>query len=228
MFAHIEGTVAEKNADSIVLDVHGVGFLLTVSGATLAAAPAAGERMKLYTVLNVREDAMELFGFYSREEKRMYERLRGVSGVGSRMAMQVLSGMSLRDLSVALAAGDVHALTRIPGIGKKTAQRLVLEALSQSDRRNAAHRRIRLPHRRLQRPRGRGRLRADRAGLHRLRSGQSGRAGRRADGRRQPDDLPRPEGQRFRRRPDLSAFLPAGIDLAGRLCYNSLKLKNAV
>ena len=77
MFAHIEGTIAEKNADSIVLDVHGVGFLLTVSGATLAAAPAAGERMKLYTVLNVREDAMELFGFYSREEKRMYERLRG-------------------------------------------------------------------------------------------------------------------------------------------------------
>ena len=133
MFAHIEGTVAEKNADSIVLDVHGVGFLLTVSGATLAAAPAAGERMKLYTVLNVREDAMELFGFYSREEKRMYERLRGVSGVGSRMAMQVLSGMSLRDLSVALAAGDVHALTRIPGIGRKTAQRLVLELRDKID-----------------------------------------------------------------------------------------------
>lgn len=133
MFAHIEGTVAEKNADSIVLDVHGVGFLLTVSAATLAAAPAAGERMKLYTVLNVREDAMELFGFYSREEKRMYERLRGVSGVGSRMAMQVLSGMSLRDLSVALAAGDVHALTRIPGIGKKTAQRLVLELRDKID-----------------------------------------------------------------------------------------------
>ena len=133
MFAHIEGTVAEKNADSIVLDVHGVGFLLTVSGATLAAAPAAGERMKLYTVLNVREDAMELFGFYSREEKRMYERLRGVSGVGSRMAMQVLSGMILRDLSVALAAGDVHALTRIPGIGKKTAQRLVLELRDKID-----------------------------------------------------------------------------------------------
>lgn len=76
---------------------------------------------------------MELFGFYSREEKRMYERLRGVSGVGSRMAMQVLSGMSLRDLSVALAAGDVHALTRIPGIGKKTAQRLVLELRDKID-----------------------------------------------------------------------------------------------
>ncbi len=227
MFAHIEGTVAEKNADSIVLDVHGVGFLLTVSGATLAAAPAAGERMKLYTVLNVREDAMELFGFYSREEKRMYERLRGVSGVGSRMAMQVLSGMSLRDLSVALAAGDVHALTRIPGIGKKTAQRLVLELRDKIDETQLTGASV-SPIAASSRPRGRGRLRADRAGLHRLRSGQSGRAGRRADGRRQPDDLPRPEGQRFRRRPDLSAFLPAGIDLAGRLCYNGLKLKNAV
>ena len=180
MFAHIEGTVAEKNADSIVLDVHGVGFLLTVSGATLAAAPAAGERMKLYTVLNVREDAMELFGFYSREEKRMYERLRGVSGVGSRMAMQVLSGMSLRDLSVALAAGDVHALTRIPGIGKKTAQRLVLELRDKIDETQLTGASV-SPDRRLQRPRGRGRLRADRTGLHRLRSGQSGRAGRRAD-----------------------------------------------
>ena len=133
MFAHIEGIVAEKNADSIVLDVGGVGYLLFVSGATLSMAPAVGERMKLYCVLNVREDAMELFGFYSREEKAMYERLKGVSGVGSRMAMQVLSGMSLRDLSVALAAGDVHALTRIPGIGKKTAQRLVLELRDKID-----------------------------------------------------------------------------------------------
>ena len=89
--------------------------------------------MKLYAVLSVREDAMELFGFSSREEKRMYERLRGVSGVGSRMAMQVLSGMSLRDLSIALATGDAHALTRIPGIGKKTAQRLVLELRDKID-----------------------------------------------------------------------------------------------
>ena len=133
MFAHIEGTVAEKNADSIVLDVHGVGFLLTVSGATLAAAPAAGERMKLYTVLNVREDAMELFGFYSREEKRMFERLRSVSGVGPRMALSILSSMPLNDLSIALVAGDAAALTRVPGIGKKTAQRLVLELRDKVD-----------------------------------------------------------------------------------------------
>ena len=127
MFAHFDGIVAEKTADSIVLDVNGVGYLLLVSGATLSMAPAVGERMKLYSVLNVREDAMELFGFYSREEKNMYERLKGVSGVGSRTALQILSSMSVRDLSLALVAGDANALTRVPGIGKKTAQRLVLE-----------------------------------------------------------------------------------------------------
>ena len=127
MFAHFEGVVAEKTADSIVLDVNGVGYLLFVSGATLSMAPAVGEKMKLYSVLNVREDAMELFGFYSREEKAMYERLKGVSGVGSRTALQILSAMSVRDLSLALVAGDAAALTRVPGIGKKTAQRLVLE-----------------------------------------------------------------------------------------------------
>lgn len=133
MFAHIDGIVAEKNPDSIVLDVHGVGFLLNVSGATLSVAPAVGERMKLYCALNVREDAMELFGFHSREEKQMYERLRGVSGIGSRTALQILSAMSVRDLSIALVAGDANALTRIPGIGKKTAQRLVLELKDKID-----------------------------------------------------------------------------------------------
>ena len=127
MYAHIEGIVAEKDHDSIVLDAHGVGYLLNVSGATLSMAPSVGEKMKLYCVLNVREDAMELCGFYSREEKRMYERLRSVSGVGSRTALQILSTLSVRDLSIALVSGDAAALTRVPGIGKKTAQRLVLE-----------------------------------------------------------------------------------------------------
>ena len=127
MYAHIEGTVAEKTQDAIVLDAGGVGYLLNVSSATLNAAPPVGERMKLYCVLNVREDAMELCGFHSREEKRMYERLRNVSGVGSRTALSILSALSVRDLSIALVTGDAAALTRVPGIGKKTAQRLVLE-----------------------------------------------------------------------------------------------------
>lgn len=127
MYAYIEGIVAEKDQESIVLDANGVGYLLNVSGATLSMAPAVGEKMKLYCVLNVREDAMELCGFYSREEKKMYERLRSVSGVGSRTALQILSAMSVRDLSIALVSGEAAALTRVPGIGKKTAQRLVLE-----------------------------------------------------------------------------------------------------
>lgn len=133
MYAHIEGIVAEKDQDSIVLDAGGVGYLLNVSGATLSMAPAVGEKMKLFCVLNVREDAMELFGFYSREEKKMYERLRSVSGVGSRTALQILSSLSVRNLSIALVTGDANALTRVPGIGKKTAQRLVLELKDKVD-----------------------------------------------------------------------------------------------
>lgn len=133
MYAHIEGVVAEKTQDTIVLDANGVGYLLNVSGATLSTAPAMGERMKLYCVLSVREDAMELFGFYSREEKKMYERLRSVSGVGARTALAILSALSVRDLSIALMSGDAAALTRVPGIGKKTAQRLVLELKDKVD-----------------------------------------------------------------------------------------------
>ena len=133
MFAHFDGIVAEKTADAIVLDVNGVGYLLQVSAQTLSLAPAAGGRMKLYASLSVREDAMELFGFHSREEKRMFERLRSVSGVGPRMALAILSAMPLNDLSVALVAGDAAALTRVPGIGKKTAQRLLLELRDKVD-----------------------------------------------------------------------------------------------
>ena len=133
MFAHFDGIVAEKTSDSIVLDVGGVGYLLNVSGATLQMCPAVGERFKLYSILNVREDAMELFGFYSREEKAMYERLRSVNGVGARTALQILSSLSVRDLSIALVTGDAAALTRVPGIGKKIAQRLVLELKDKVD-----------------------------------------------------------------------------------------------
>jgi Holliday junction DNA helicase RuvA len=133
MYAHIEGIVSEKLRDAIVLDAHGVGYLLMVSSAALAMAPAVGEKMKLYTILSVREDALELFGFYSREEKAMYERLRGVSGIGPRTALSILSALSIREISVALVTGDANALTRVPGIGKKTAQRLVLELKDKVD-----------------------------------------------------------------------------------------------
>jgi len=133
MFSHFEGTVAEKQMGFVVLDCNGVGYLLQVSNTTLSEIPAVGERMKLYAILAVREDAMELFGFASREERTMFERLRAVSGVGPKMAMQVLSALPVRDLSIALAGGDANALTRVPGIGKKTAQRLVLELRDKVD-----------------------------------------------------------------------------------------------
>lgn len=127
MYAHIEGLVAEKTADGLVLDCGGVGYLLSVSRNTLAAAPGVGSPMKCYTVLSVREDALELFGFATREERRMFERLKSVSGVGPKTALQVLSTLSVHDLSIALVTGDAQALSRAPGIGKKTAQRLLLE-----------------------------------------------------------------------------------------------------
>jgi len=133
MYAHVNGTVAEKAENMLVIDCGGVGYLLTVSAATLAASPAVGEKMKCYTWLSVREDALELFGFASREEKAMFIKLCGVNGVGPKLAIQVLSALSVRDLSMALVAGDVAALSRAPGIGKKTAQRLILELKDKVD-----------------------------------------------------------------------------------------------
>lgn len=127
MYAHLDGILTDMTADTIVIECGGVGYLLTVSAETLSGAPRIGERMKVYTYLSVREDAMELFGFRTREEKRMFERLRSVSGIGSKSAMQILSSLGVQGLSIALAAGDAATISRAPGIGKKTAQRLILE-----------------------------------------------------------------------------------------------------
>ena len=133
MYAHIQGIVADKSPDALVIDAGGVGYLLMASANTIAAAPAVGGTMKCYTYLSVREDAMDLFGFATQEEKKMFEKLRGVSSVGPRTALAVLSTLSVRDLSLALVTGDTAALTRVPGIGKKTAQRLVLELRDKVD-----------------------------------------------------------------------------------------------
>lgn len=127
MFAHIEGRVEEKRADELVLDAGGVGFLLLCSNTTIAAAPPAGESMRCYTHFSVRDDGMDLFGFATREERAMFRRLNGVTGVGPRTALGILSALSLRDLSLALVTGDAAAISRAPNVGKKTAQRLILE-----------------------------------------------------------------------------------------------------
>lgn len=127
MFAHLDGIVADKGPGMLVIDCHGVGYLLSVSGSTLSQAPAVGERMKCYTFLSVREDAMELFGFATREEKRMFQQLTSISGVGPKLALAILGSMPLRELNLAILLGDVTALCRAPGVGKKTAQRIALE-----------------------------------------------------------------------------------------------------
>ena len=127
MYAFIEGKVCEKNAGELILLAGGVGYQINCSMNTLAATPALGETMRCYTYLSVREDAMELFGFASREEKRMFLSLTGVSGVGPKMALALLGSMPLKELNLAILLGNVTALSRAPGIGKKTAQRIALE-----------------------------------------------------------------------------------------------------
>ena len=127
MYAFIEGEVCEKLNGSLVLLASGVGWQLNCSNNTLQAAPPAGEKMRCYTFLSVREDAMELFGFATREEKELFLQLTSVSGIGPKTALGVLGAMPLRDLNLAILLGDVNALSRAPGIGKKTAQRIALE-----------------------------------------------------------------------------------------------------
>ncbi len=136
MYAFIEGEVCEKNNGSLVLLASGVGWQINCSNNTLQAAPALGQRMRCYTVLSVREDAMELFGFATLEEKEMYLQLVSISGVGPKMALGLLGAMPLRDLSLAILLDDVAAISRAPGIGKKTAQRIAMELkdkISQAD-----------------------------------------------------------------------------------------------
>ena len=127
MYAFIEGEVCEKANGSLVLLASGVGWQLSVSNTTLQAAPAVGQKMRCHTFLSVREDAMELFGFATREEKTMFLQLTSVSGIGPKTALGILGSMPLRDLNLAILLGDVTALSRAPGIGKKTAQRIALE-----------------------------------------------------------------------------------------------------
>ena len=126
MIAHVEGTVVEKREGAVVLDVNGVGYLLHVSATCLAALPP-GERVRLRSYMHVREDALDLFGFATEEEEEVFRALIGVKGVGPRAAQNILSGIEPRDLAAAVATGDVARLTKVPGIGKKTAERLVLE-----------------------------------------------------------------------------------------------------
>ena len=127
MYAYLNGVVADKGQNTLVIDVNGVGYLLSVSMNTLQETPSVGEKMKVYTHFSVREDAVDLFGFATQEEKSMFTRLLTVSGIGPKVALSILGAMPLRDLTLAIITGDITSLSRAPGVGKKTAQRLALE-----------------------------------------------------------------------------------------------------
>lgn len=128
MYYYISGTLAMLGANSAVIDAGGVGYLLTVSGNTVGKLSAdKNEKVKLYTHLSVREDAMELFGFATEEELSLFRLLISVSGVGAKSAISILSLMRPDQFSFAVTTGDVKAISRAQGIGSKTAARIVLE-----------------------------------------------------------------------------------------------------
>ncbi len=127
MFASLKGVLEEKTLQRIVVDVGGVGYLVHVSGRTLAELPTEGEMVRLLCHTHVREDAIQIFGFLEPNEKLAFELLISVSGIGPKLALTVLSGVAVRDLFEAIAKGDYATLQRVPGVGKKTAERVVVE-----------------------------------------------------------------------------------------------------
>lgn len=126
MFNYLNGEIVDIFGSNVVVDVNGVGYELAVSNYTLAECKL-GHKQKLYTYLQVKEDGVSLFGFATAEEKNMFLRLISVSGVGCKVALAVLSGMDSNSLAIAIFNGDTRLLTKIKGLGKKTAERLVLE-----------------------------------------------------------------------------------------------------
>jgi len=127
MIARLAGTLIESTADSAVVDVNGVGYLVLASGKTLDALPAAGGSVTLLTELQVREDSMTLFAFGSAAERESFRQLTSVQGVGGRLALAILSILAPDDLSRAVSAGDKAMIARASGVGPKLAQRIALE-----------------------------------------------------------------------------------------------------
>lgn len=127
MIAHIRGRLIAKHPNQAIVEAGGVGYDLTITVPAFSELPAVGSEVSLHVHTHVREDAIALFGFLRREEKQLFERLVAVSGIGPKMAISVLSGMPAEQLVAAIRSNQVAQLTRIPGIGKKTAERMVLE-----------------------------------------------------------------------------------------------------
>jgi Holliday junction DNA helicase RuvA len=127
MIAHLRGTLLAKHPNQAIVETHGVGYDVVITVPTFSELPAAGVEVALHIHTHVREDALSLYGFLRLAEKHLFEKLLTVSGIGPKLAITILSGMPADEMVGAIRGNDIARLTRIPGIGKKTAERMVLE-----------------------------------------------------------------------------------------------------
>jgi Holliday junction DNA helicase RuvA len=127
MISHLRGTLLEKHPNQIVIDVHGVGYEVTIPVSAYSSLPEQGAPVRMHIYQHVREDILALYGFLTKDDKALFEKLIAVSGIGPRLAITALSGLTTGDLVAAIRSGAVEQLVRIPGVGKKTAERMVLE-----------------------------------------------------------------------------------------------------
>lgn len=127
MISFLMGIIEEKNENSVIINVNGVGFNINISSNTFSSLPLVGESTKIFTYMSVREDDISLYGFSSIEERDLFNKLITVTGIGPKMALAILSGLSLSDLIIAIIKEDSKLLSKIKGLGKKTAERLCLE-----------------------------------------------------------------------------------------------------
>jgi Holliday junction DNA helicase RuvA len=133
MISHLRGALLEKNPNTVVVDVHGVGYEVTIPVTVYSSLPAIGAEVSLHIHMHVREDALSLFGFVSAAEKALFEKLISVSGIGPKLAVTALSGLAAPELIAAIRTGALDQLVKIPGVGKKTAERMVLELRDKLD-----------------------------------------------------------------------------------------------
>ncbi len=133
MIAHLRGILLEKHPNQAIVEAGGVGYDVAVPISTYTALPEPGQEVRLRIHTVVRDDAIQLYGFVTAVEKGLFEKLIAVSGVGPRLALTVLSGIAAQELAGVIRAADVQRLTRVPGIGKKTAERIVLELRDKID-----------------------------------------------------------------------------------------------
>jgi len=133
MIAYLRGKLLEKHPNQVVVDIAGVGYDVMIPVSTFSALPAEGAEVRLHIHTHVREDALALYGFQTPDEKTLFERLITVSGIGPRLAVSILSGLATAELVTAIRGGLVEHLVRIPGVGKKTAERMVVELRDKLD-----------------------------------------------------------------------------------------------